>query len=82
VRPSPANWDTRALASWEAVKAEFDDRVITVRAVSLESGETIPVGTHGFVIEAIESHETYEVEFDLETGQILATVTPDDVGLA
>ena len=78
----PAKWDTRALASWVAVKAEFDDRVTTVRAVSLENGETIPVGTHGFVIEAIESPETYEVEFDLETGQILATVTPDDVGLA
>jgi hypothetical protein len=62
------------------VKAEFDDRIITVRAVSLESGETIPVDTHGFVIKAVESPD--EVEFDFETGQILATVTPDDVGLA
>jgi hypothetical protein len=78
----PPKWDTRVLASWEAVKAHFDDRVITVRAVSLESGQTIPVGTHGFVIEAIESPESYEVEFDLETGQILATVRPNDVGLA
>jgi hypothetical protein len=64
------------------MKAAFDDRVITVRAVTLESGETIPVGTHGFVIGAVESPETYEVEFDLETGQILTTVTPDDFGLA
>jgi hypothetical protein len=64
------------------LKARFDDRVITVRAVALESGETIPVGTHGFVIEAFESPERYEVEFDLETGQVLATVVPEDVGLA
>jgi hypothetical protein len=81
-RPSPAKCDTRALASWEAAKAEFDDRVMTIRAVSLKSGETIPAGTHCFVIEAIESPATYEVEFDLETRQILATVTPDDVGMA
>jgi hypothetical protein len=64
------------------VKARFDDRVITVRDVALESGETIPTGTHGFVIEAIESPERYEVEFDVESGQVLATVAPEDVGLA
>ena len=65
------------------VKAAFDDRIITVRAVSLESRETIPAGTHGFVIEAFQSPESYEVEFDLETGEmILATVMSDDVGLA
>ena len=58
------------------MKARFDDRVTTVRAVALESGETIPIGTHGFVIEAIESPERYEVEFDLESGQDLATVVP------
>jgi hypothetical protein len=64
------------------VKARFDDRVITVRTVALESGEIIPVGTHGFVIEATQSPERYEVEFDLETGQVLATVAPDDIGVA
>ncbi len=64
------------------MKARFDDRVITVRDVALESRETIPAGTHGFVIEAIESPERYEVEFDLEAGQALATVVPEDVGLA
>jgi hypothetical protein len=58
------------------VKARFDDRVITVRDVPLEGGESIPTGTHGFVIEAIESPERYEVEFDLETGPVLATVSP------
>ena len=64
------------------MKARFDDRVISVRDIALESGETIPAGTHGFVIEAIESPERYEVEFDLETEQVLETVVPEDVGLA
>jgi hypothetical protein len=64
------------------VKARFDDRVITVRDVALGSGQIIPIGTHGFVIEAFQSPERYEVEFDLETGQILATVGPEDVGVA
>ncbi len=64
------------------VKAKFNDRVITVREVSLATGKTIPVGTHGFVIEAIDAPERYEVEFDLDNDQVLTTVSPDDVGLA
>jgi hypothetical protein len=33
-------------------------------------------------MEAIESLETYEVEFDLADGQLLATVRPEDFGVA
>jgi hypothetical protein len=64
------------------VKTRFDDRVITVRDIVLERGGTIPTGTHGLVIEALESPDRYEVEFDLESGQVLATVVPEDIGPA
>jgi hypothetical protein len=64
------------------MKARFDDRVITTRAVPISDGRILPSGTHGFVIEAIESPETYEVEFDLADGQVLATVRPEDFGVA
>jgi len=64
------------------MKARFDDRVITTRAVPLPDGRVLPAGAHGFVIEAIETPEAYEVEFDLADGQILATVHPEDFGVA
>ena len=64
------------------MKARFDDRVITTREVPLPDGRILPSGAHGFVIEAIESPETYEVEFDLADGQVLATVRPEDFGVA
>jgi hypothetical protein len=64
------------------VKAQFDDRVITLREVSLPDGRKIPVGTHGFVIEAVEATDRYEVEFDLDADQVLATVSAQDFGLA
>ena len=64
------------------MKARFDDRVITIREVPLPDGGILPSGTHGFVTEAIESPETYEVEFDLADGQVLATVRPEDFGVA
>jgi len=64
------------------MKAKFDDRIILVREILLANGEKVPVGTHGFVIEAVEAPETYEVEFDVDTTQVLATVSPDDFGLA
>jgi hypothetical protein len=66
----------------EVMKARFDDRVITTRAVQLSDGRVLPVGAHGFVIEAFESPEVYEVEFDLAEGQVLATVQPEDFGVA
>ena len=60
---------TRALtlATWQSdrVKARFDNHVITVTEVALPDGHVLPVGTHGFVIEAFESPKTYEIEFDL-----------------
>ncbi len=62
---------------WE-VKAQFDDRVMLVREVGLPNGRRIPVGTHGFVIEAVETPEHYEVKFDLDAGQVLVSVSPDD----
>ena len=64
------------------MKAQFDDRVITLREVPLPNGGQIPVGTHGFVVEAIESPEKYEVEIDLDDDQVLVTVSPDDFGVA
>jgi hypothetical protein len=64
------------------MKAQFDDRVITIREVPLPDGGIVPPGTHGFVIEGHQSPETYEVEFDLADGQVLATVRPEDFGVA
>ena len=64
------------------MKARVNDRAITVREVSLPTGVMIPVGTHGFVIEAVQAPERYEVQFDLDADQALATVSPDDFGLA
>jgi hypothetical protein len=53
------------------MKAQFDDRVITIREVTLSDGKTIPAGTHGFVIEAFEVPcESYEVEFYVEDDSI------------
>jgi hypothetical protein len=57
-------------------RAQFNDRVITVRKLSLADGAMIPVGTRGFVIEAIDGPERCEVECDLDTDQVLATVSP------
>jgi hypothetical protein len=62
---------------WE-VKAQFDDRVILVREVGLPNGGKIPVGTHGFVIEAIGRPEQYEVEFDLDDRPVLVSVSPEE----
>ena len=64
------------------MKARFDDRVITIREVPLADGGILPPGTHGFVVEGHESPETYEVEFDLADRQVLATVRPEDFGVA
>jgi len=64
------------------MKARFDDRVISTREVRLHDGQVMPAGTHGFVIEAAESPEAYEVEFDFGDNQVLATVQPEDVGVA
>ena len=64
------------------VKARFDDHVITVKPVTLSDGSMLPEATHGFVIEAFASPEAYEVEFDLGDDQILATVRPEDFGVA
>ena len=64
------------------MKARFDDHVITVREVPLSDGSVLPEGTNGFVIETFESPETYEVEFDLDDGLILAAVQPEDIGVA
>jgi hypothetical protein len=72
------------------LKARHDDHVITVRPVTTQWGDILPVGTHGFVIEAIAGPpEQYEVEFyvprqppafgdDLE----LVTVLPADFNTA
>jgi hypothetical protein len=64
------------------MKAQFDDRVITIREVPLPDGGILSPGTHGFIIEGHESPETYEVEFDLTDGPVLATVLPEDFGVA
>lgn len=64
------------------MKAKFDDHVITVQPVRLSDGSVLPEGTHGFVIEASDSPEAYEVEFDFGDDQILATVQPEDFGVA
>jgi len=64
------------------VKARFDDHLITVRAVALPEGRMLPEGTHGFVLAAFETPEAYDVEFDLGGNLVLATVQPDDFGVA
>ena len=64
------------------MKARFDDHVITTRAVALSDGSQLPEGTHGFVVEAFDSPETYEVEFDLGDDVVLTRVEPEDFGLA
>ena len=64
------------------MKEKFDDRMITVRDVQLLYGGVLPVGTHGFVIEATDSPEVYEVEFELADGPVLVTVAPEDFGVA
>ena len=72
------------LATWQSdrVKARFDNHVITLTEVALPDGHVLPVGTHGFVIEAFESPKTYEIEFDLDGELILATVQVDDFQVA
>jgi hypothetical protein len=62
--------------------ARFDDRVITIRDVQLPDGGVVPAGTHGFVIEAMDSPEAYEVEFDRDNDQVLVVVHPEDFGVA
>ena len=42
----------------------------------------LPEGTHGFVLAAFETPEAYDVEFDLGGNLVLATVQPDDFGVA
>jgi hypothetical protein len=72
------------LSTWQSdcVKARFDDHVITVTEITLPDGHVLPEGTHGFVIEAFQSPETYEIEFDHEGELILATVQGDAFGVA
>jgi hypothetical protein len=79
-RPSPtspvrSNWQS------EPMKARFNDHVITVRDVPLPNGRTLPEGTHGFVIEAFEDSETYEIQFDLDGDPVLVIVLPVDFGV-
>ncbi len=61
------------------MKSRFDDHVITMRALALSDGSMLRDGTLGFVIEAFESPEAYEVEFYLGDDQVLATVQPEDL---
>jgi hypothetical protein len=51
-----------------AMKAKFDDRVITVGQIVMSDGRVIPPGMHGFVTETFEAPvEEYEVEFYVES---------------
>ena len=79
-RPSPTS---PVRSNWQSglMKARFYDHVITVRVVPLPNGRTLPEGTHGFVIEAFEDPETYEIEFDLDGDPVLVIVQPVDFGV-
>lgn len=65
------------------MKAHFDDRVVTTRDIVLVTGQPVPEGTSGFVIEALaDPEERYEVEFDLDDDVLLGLVGPDDFEVA
>ncbi len=73
--PVRSNWQSGLM------KARFNGHLITVRDVPLPNSRTLPEGTHGFVIEAFEDPETYEIEFDLDGDPVLVIVQPVDFGV-